>query len=447
MRPSNSGLPVLNVTDPYFGAHGNGAYDDTAAFNAALQAAFHANGGTVYFPCGRTYLIKSQIIIPSMGHGPSQPVIRLTGCGAGTDSGSILDLVYSGGPKIVTQGSGELEIDHIVLEDTADGKNAFLYSLATKVMFHDDTFLGRRGISRMPDAIVLGPPSMASGSFDGYGSVIRENTFSFVGAAVRMQAAVNGVDIEDNNIGGTCGGIAAFISAGDPSSPNHGAWIAGNLIEVTNYRYAFQASNTNGGFTLIGNNIYDTNNNVTHAYYRFESSAVDNLVIPGIQPVESGEVSLSEGSPGTNALIVPYRTNSREISQFLSGAALPALSLGGSRLLTGVQGSDGSRLAAASGNFAAGDAVVTDAHGDLVDSGVPSSKTLRNCGITRFSGSAVGPALPCVWVTPASACSVVARDRAALGQGAVGFTPSVGSVSLVAQDPGSGSFSVACSAN
>jgi hypothetical protein len=314
------------------------------------------------------------------------------------------------------------------------------------VAIHDNSFVGKRQANPPQDAIVLGPPSMAyAGGFHGYGSVVRDNTFSFIGTVVRLQAAANGVVIEDNNIAGSCGGVAPFISAGDPTSPNHGAWIAGNLVEINNYRFAFQASNTNGGFTLIANNLYDPNTRVTHAYYRFESSATGNLVIPGIQPVESGEVSLSEGSPGTNTLIIPYRNNNQEVSQFLSGASLPSLVLGGSQVLTGVQGRGGSRVAAAAGSFTPGNAIVTDGQGDLVDSGVPSPKTLRNCGTARFSGAAA--TLTCSWVTSTSACSIVARDRAGLAQGAIAFTPSAGTVSLAATGPGNGSFSVACSAN
>lgn len=440
-----SGTPVLDVTQGAFGARGDGVNDDTTAINSALRAAFQSAGGTVYFPCGRTYRINSQIVIPT-NRIPSQPVIRLTGCGAGLDSGSILNLAYAGGPKIVTQGAGNLEVDHLLLEDTEDGTHPLIYSPTTRVTIHDNTFLGKRQANPLQDAIVLGPPVMVgTGGFHGYGSVVRENTFSFIGTAVRLQAATNGLVIESNNIVGSCGGVAPFISVGDPASANHGAWIAGNVIEMNNYRYAFQASNTNGGFTLIANNLYDPNTRVTRAYYRFESSATGNLIIPGIQPVESGEVSLSEGSPGTNALIIPYRNNNEEMSRFLSGASLPSLALGGSQVLTGVQGQGGSRVAAASGSFTPGNAIVTDGQGDLVDSNVPSSKTLRNCGTVRFNGATA--TLTCTWVTPSSACSIVARDRTGLVQGATAFTPSVGAVSLAATTPGNGSFSVACSAN
>lgn len=49
---------VFNVRHPDFGAAGNGTADDTAAIQAAVNAAHAAGGGVVYFPAG-TYLVTS----------------------------------------------------------------------------------------------------------------------------------------------------------------------------------------------------------------------------------------------------------------------------------------------------------------------------------------------------------------------------------------------------
>lgn len=55
------GLPVENVRN--YGAAGDGAADDTAAFQRALDAASKARGATVYAPSGR-YLFRGTLTIP-----------------------------------------------------------------------------------------------------------------------------------------------------------------------------------------------------------------------------------------------------------------------------------------------------------------------------------------------------------------------------------------------
>lgn len=63
-------LPSLSTSYSYFsvtryGAVGNGTTDDTAAFNAAFSACQSAGGGGVISPGGLTFLVKSDISIPS----------------------------------------------------------------------------------------------------------------------------------------------------------------------------------------------------------------------------------------------------------------------------------------------------------------------------------------------------------------------------------------------
>lgn len=60
-RPGTSQL--FNVLD--FGAAGDGTTDDTAAFQAALNAAAAAGGGIVFVPPGSQYLIAGSLSVPS----------------------------------------------------------------------------------------------------------------------------------------------------------------------------------------------------------------------------------------------------------------------------------------------------------------------------------------------------------------------------------------------
>lgn len=60
---ANLGVLVHNVKD--YGAVGDGAADDTAAIQAALDAASGQGGGTVFFPGGATYAISNYLEIVS----------------------------------------------------------------------------------------------------------------------------------------------------------------------------------------------------------------------------------------------------------------------------------------------------------------------------------------------------------------------------------------------
>lgn len=85
---------VLNVRS--FGAAGNAATDDTAAFQRALDAASHAGGGSVYAPPGR-YLFRGTINIPdgvtlrgSYACVPSHVGLRNPGAAKPGDDGTAL---------------------------------------------------------------------------------------------------------------------------------------------------------------------------------------------------------------------------------------------------------------------------------------------------------------------------------------------------------------------
>ena len=57
-----AGLPWINVRDPAYGAKGDGATDDTAAIQAAYNAA-PTSGAVVVFPQG-TYIVSAAIVVP-----------------------------------------------------------------------------------------------------------------------------------------------------------------------------------------------------------------------------------------------------------------------------------------------------------------------------------------------------------------------------------------------
>ncbi|WP_240981063.1 right-handed parallel beta-helix repeat-containing protein [Streptomyces sp. N502] len=62
-------LDWLVVTDPVFGAAGDGVRDDTASIQAAIDAATTVPGGTVYIPRG-TYMLSQPLLLPA-GEAPT----------------------------------------------------------------------------------------------------------------------------------------------------------------------------------------------------------------------------------------------------------------------------------------------------------------------------------------------------------------------------------------
>jgi len=78
------GIPVFNVME--YGAKGNGSTNDTAALQAAIDAAAQGGsrnrGGTVYFPEG-CYLVSRPLVLPRTGMTPNH-VVKLQGAGMHT---------------------------------------------------------------------------------------------------------------------------------------------------------------------------------------------------------------------------------------------------------------------------------------------------------------------------------------------------------------------------
>lgn len=87
---------VYNVTDPTYGAKGDGANDDTSAIQAAISAAQAVGGGIIFFPDG-TYKITGTLLI-------SHDNVELVGAGwgailswAGAAAGTMVQVQAPGG--------------------------------------------------------------------------------------------------------------------------------------------------------------------------------------------------------------------------------------------------------------------------------------------------------------------------------------------------------------
>src|SRR5579871_226308 len=292
-----------------YGAAGDGSTDDSTAVQNAINACQNASGGTVYFPPA-TYKINSQLTFPAgtaVGN-----TVRLMGAGGDVSynttpkGASVLDLRYGGtAGKILTQFQGTLEIDHLVIREGGGANSGLplIYTTNTALHVHDCGLFGNpaaTGAGCTIDAIVLGGTATSTtGStndpFQGYGTVIRDNTFEYIRRCVYGRTYANGVQVLTNTVNAGCGGgtnVACFEFVGpDAGHQSIGLFLAGNLIEITNYYYAVRlAYFTN--YSVVFNNCFD--NTSSTAEVRIESTCGPGLVIPGVQ-VLSQPVSDASG--------------------------------------------------------------------------------------------------------------------------------------------------------
>ncbi len=315
---SGSAATVMNVANQNwfnvknFGAKGDGSTDDTAAFTNALLAAFNAGGGTVYFPATATtlgYNIQGQIILPNDGvlyvnHNPSgytfrQPPIRITGDGQNILDNNFASTGFQKGgstlivnatnvlAKIVSLGTGSLEIDHVNLVDNSDGNTDFIFDNNSALNVHDVAFYGQRGYSWSQDCIVLGGTNAAifastnsSGCFQGYGTTIHNNYADRVRRFCFLRTAADAVWVVDNSVWDSSGGSCCIEILGTTVLSDTGNQIRGNSIEVPNYTYGVKATYAANN-DCIGNTFWDGPNNHI-ADYLMSTSANNNLIIGGV---------------------------------------------------------------------------------------------------------------------------------------------------------------------
>ena len=293
-----------------YGAVGDGLTDDYTAVMAAIQAAYDAGGGTVFFPAG-TYLITRQIIMPYEAYptfwnanAVRTKNIRLTGVGGGpnwyqtwADGASILDMTFgiSGSgdsAKIETWGMGALKIDNLTFKDTGTDSNPFIHSTNTTLAIRDNNFEGSHattwinpgfaGPYSTQDAIVLGDITgnmgIATGMFQGYGTVIDSNHFKRLNRGIYGKSAANAVVVSNNSWQANTGTVAMEFH-GSVSYPNdYGNHITGNLIEMDVYQYGIKLYNSPGNY-IAGNNFSDDTSQVVYEIY-MENNSSGNTIIP-----------------------------------------------------------------------------------------------------------------------------------------------------------------------
>lgn len=240
----------LNVID--FGAVGDGVADDTVAIQAAINVAYAAGGGTIYFPVGQ-YLVtglsldwgSSLASIKFIGDGQSATVIKKTGASSNaifTLSANASDGTYSEFSDMRINGNGSVDGFKItalarnvwrnVRIDNCDNGVNNLGSLINS--FYDCNLLSNNVGIVTRNSLFPASGGIFSNLIQMFGGSVRGN--SNWGFDIGSASAFNlyGVDVEVNGtVGGTGGGLITRPTVDDEYGLSTititNSWFEGNF--------------------------------------------------------------------------------------------------------------------------------------------------------------------------------------------------------------------------
>lgn len=331
----------LNVKE--FGSGmGDGVGDDTAAFQAAVLELIAHGGGTLYVPTGTYDVDYLDLFDASITSGVAQrtiPPIRIIGegmmsrgepIGVGdfVKGGSILRMHSTrANGCIYARNTGYAELSGLTFWTVA-GRGPST-SPHVKVM-NTTTHIHRCGFISENDGIGVqygGGLQAVSGSgaindnhgFQGYGSTLKECFFYGQIVGVWGRCYANAISITENNAWQPIGpnpsgplyaaGLDSFIifDGKDEVTPTKtdiasGGYIAGNLIEMTYYKYGVKFLRARN-FACVGNNFYDHGSQALACYYLGPHSH-KNYIMPGWSLESIIPLYINDaGSAGENRII------------------------------------------------------------------------------------------------------------------------------------------------
>jgi len=304
----DAALRVFNILD--YGATTTAA-DNSVAVSNAITAASRSGGGIILVPHGR-YAITNQITITNYPNGAGaqnqKPLIIVgemtdndLGGYVGNDSGSVLCWQNNnasqynawGGYCIRTFGFGSLEMRNVTMENISNTL-PILFDSSTLLHIHDCRFAGgTNGV--YPGGIVLGGQSSTefdastNSAFQGYGTVIENNSFFHLNACVTGNTFANGIIVSHNNVK-SGSGYAPFQFLGLYGCENVVEF--NKQIEMPNYIYGVVFSNQIGG-EILGNSGWD-----------FNGGAAAGLAVVRIEHTCSNVICIAPGDDTTAPLLV-----------------------------------------------------------------------------------------------------------------------------------------------
>lgn len=261
-----------NVMDSRFGAVGDGATDDTAEVQSAVDAAVAAGGGTVLFPDGAFLLTALDldaaggVVLKGVG-GPEQTTasnITFAGTGAGSFisgrdclgvtveglriayssnlfTGRLFDMRGDSG------GTKHLKFENCVLEGTSSARTATLVDIdgAHSVLFENTRFINAN--------IAVAGQDPAG---EGYCNAIRfDRCYFALQTTTHIKNLGNGWSFDGCTVQELAGGAAGFMRSHDASADSIGVSISGCWMgDVTSGTNA-QIEVNGSGWAITGNRI------------------------------------------------------------------------------------------------------------------------------------------------------------------------------------------------
>ena len=297
--------PWVDITAYKTGTAGiaNDNVDDDAALVAATAAAL-ATGQPLVIPAGQ-FDFSNQWVISSDYDSFYKP---LTVICAGSDSdarsgkvipvgGTILNFKYGGGPKIVGDGRGRVNIRGCNFYNSSTDNQAFIKGLATIWDIQNNSFWG--GTNRN-GGIIFGGNTVPPPGFQGYGTIVSGNFFQRIHRIAHFHGWANGIVFTNNTVWTGSGGDTSILMDNTNTGAISGNVVMGNIIEMLNYTNGITLSSNVVGNYFAGNGFYDPGD-INKIYMKMNGASF-NTVIESYSP--NGDAKLVNYSEFGNNLLL-----------------------------------------------------------------------------------------------------------------------------------------------
>jgi hypothetical protein len=227
-----------------YGAVGDGKVDSTRAINAAIDAASHSGGGTVYFPHGR-YLVSDRLVIP--------PNVKIRG--ERTDLVNLVWPEFPGLAPVLLEGTSRFSIEDVTIYASNHAQVISGGFSSLGMQLPDATDIAVRRVRIRASAF--------RGQMDPEATVQRMNDFRRIfpdGAPDTIRLSGNRIEVSDCDILGSGHSLRLFKATN--------AVVSGNILN--NGRY--------GTYSLLGSRqVIFENNLVTAADLQGTGGGVNTL--------------------------------------------------------------------------------------------------------------------------------------------------------------------------
>jgi len=273
-------LDWIVVTDPIFGAAGDGVRDDTASIQAALDMATTAESGTVYIPHG-TYLLSSPLLLPD---GVAPTIV-------GSGWASVLKLAANADCYAIQMSGDEtrvairdLTIDGNYFEQTGAAESGGIYAAGAVACRFDNLHF----IACRDNGIFLGPQT--GGAF-GHNNRVFGCLFDNSEGA---DGPGRGIHMDANDENQIIGCDFEFLGG----SGGSGATAATMILDQAGTQFILGCNFVNGGNDTKGIRIQDAHSTKVECC-NFDGLPGDNIYIVGQRNIVLGNSLFSPGIEGT----------------------------------------------------------------------------------------------------------------------------------------------------